>query len=538
MGRRCGCTGGAAGGCSCVFADSETITRSGAGTELSPFVFEAVGDGPDGPITIPDVEGLEAALVAAGLTFNYFAYAIAPATPVDGSATHVQLYNSGTTDALSGPVPVGTLAAGGAKVFRPGIADGKIYTVNAAPAAWTVFATIKGAATIYSILQNIAFVGTNLAAPGGFGTSPAANATSIVALAPFLPAITTALAPFSADLTSLTNKVFRALPTNPIGVYRHRTKWVTWDNAFPLDGSPTHVGGQRILDSTQRLTILTGTQGAGPGYARTSGGVRELKVGAAATEPGGLGAMLASEIGNYHEEVITGTDHAAECDFRLLGHPTLMGLEKVFGGFALSRHYRPTLIATEWDGADDLTILNKDGTTSVESIAAMPSYCFGVLVLDTSQYLTIDQALIVDPGDSTKRIIDGASPVAVQQIEDFSAAEGETFWTARGFSVSGDHAGTHVEYAGGEWVILSGEPVIDRTIIADDEIDDTDDVLAVDTDTAAADVAVGTTNFTQVGRTVIIDNLGSTDDVTVAGFTIPPGESLALYLSPSGFRAH
>lgn len=48
---RCGCTGGT--GCGCVFADSDTVTRTGVGTTGSPFRFHAAGGGgASGPLAM------------------------------------------------------------------------------------------------------------------------------------------------------------------------------------------------------------------------------------------------------------------------------------------------------------------------------------------------------------------------------------------------------------------------------------------------------------------------------------------------------
>lgn len=255
----------------------------------------------------------------------------------------------------------------------------------------------------------------------------------------------------SASVDPINTTLARWFPSNPTNIIRHRTKWVTWWRDFPLDGTPTHVGGHQIFDSTQKLTILSGTQGAAPDYLVTSGGMHTLRVGQTALAPDGLGSVDGAYIGGYHEFVVTGTDWAAERDFRFLGSPLVFDLTKVFGGTPLTPLYRPPLIASACDGTT-LTVLNRDGSEDVLTIADMDvtAGSFGVLVLDTFRYLTIDKALIVDPGDSTRRIVDAGSAVAVQMDEDFSLAA-DSVWTSHGHD--GDHAGVEVVMAGGEWYV-------------------------------------------------------------------------------------
>lgn len=121
--------------------------------------------------------------ISAGGRNEYVAYAIDNTTPVDGSATEVAFYTTGTADTLGTPIPL--MFAVGGLVFRPGIADGKIYTVTGS-GAWTQTATLNGGDTIYSPIQNIEYVGTNTTDAGGVGTDPNDVATTIVTVAPFL----------------------------------------------------------------------------------------------------------------------------------------------------------------------------------------------------------------------------------------------------------------------------------------------------------------------------------------------------------------
>lgn len=385
-------------------------------------------------IEISDVVGLQDALDAAGGgdAADFVAYAIDPTTPVNGSATTVRFYDSRTSASLGSPVPVAFLV-GGDPVFRPGVSDANVYQVTNV-GAWTVVDTLTGGQTIFSPIQNLRYVGTNLTDPFAVGTDHDDVATTILLEVPFtdVSAIESDVSDLTSDVSDLTSDLNGVLtrlsryypqpPSNPVTPHLHRSKYVTWDPDFPLDGSATHVGGNAIEDG-QNITIADDSSG--------NGGVHTLHLGSAATTPTGFGSMIAADIGNYDLVSFTGTLWAAETTWRLYGNVTTFGLDTIFAAEPQDKLFTPTLIASDLTG-DNLTVYNSDGTTEVLSVAALTdTLC--VLVLDDGSLVTIDDGTVV-------------------MTENFAGAH-DSLWLSRG--VGGDHGGVLVTLSSGVWDVLN-----------------------------------------------------------------------------------
>ncbi len=208
--------------------------------------------------------------------------------------------------------------------------------------------------------------------------------------------------------TDLETRLNRYYPANPVVPHLHVSKYVTFDPNFPIDGSATHVGGQRI-DDGQNITILSNASG--------NGGVWSLSLSGPATRAQGFGAMVSTDIGNYDHVSYTGTKWAYFCLFRLIGDPVHKGLAPdspiggITGGLGATRVYHPDLIATTRSG-DTLTVLNPDGSTTNVSISAdLNDLVICTFVLDTLEMVTTDEG-------------------AIGNVEDFTRADG--VWIAAG----------------------------------------------------------------------------------------------------------
>lgn len=265
-------------------------------------------------------------------------------------------------------------------------------------------------------------------------TSSGEIAYTLLELAPFdATALLAAIAAVGGEVSTLQALMSMLMPAGPVKPNLHVSKYVTFDPDFPLDGTATHVGGQ-LIENGQNLTILDNSTG--------NGGVWTLSTSGPATRAtNGFGSIPDDWIAQYDHVGFTGTRWAYFAQFRLYGDPITRGMSPaegrlgIIGGEGVSRSYRPDLIATTLDG-DDLTVLAKDGTTTVLSVAAQTG-TFCVLVLDTVSMVTI---------------ADGA----VAQTEDFATADGQ--WIAQGHPAGGTGAGTEVVLAHGVAGVATGQP--------------------------------------------------------------------------------
>lgn len=207
----------------------------------------------------------------------------------------------------------------------------------------------------------------------------------------------------SASVENLTVRLNRYYPASPVTPHLMRSKYVTVDPDFPLDGSATHVGGQSI-DSGQNITITSNASG--------NGGVWTLSLTGPAVRAQGFGSLVDTDIGNYDLISFTGTRWGYESVWRLYGNATTKGLTLVTGAEAVSRSYRPDLIATD---DSPFVVAEADGTTTT------------ITPNGTTMPGTLAVLLLPSGGSPEMRTyVDGV----LEMTEDFSAALG--MWIARG----------------------------------------------------------------------------------------------------------
>ena len=230
------------------------------------------------------------------------------------------------------------------------------------------------------------------------------------------------------NVSNLTTRLNRYYPSNPVVPHLHRSKYVTFDPDFPLDGTATHVGGQAI-DDGQNITVALNDE--------DKGGIWTLSLTGPATRATGLGSMLGSDIGNYDLVSYTGTVWAYESTWRLYGSAVALGIEDVFAAEPHTRVFRPTLIATGLS-SNIFTVLNADGTS--DSIAA------------SSLSGTLD-VLVTGPIFELVTVANGS----IVMTENFSKAY-SSVWISRG--INGTHAGTAISYSGETVGVLT--PVLDQ----------------------------------------------------------------------------
>ena len=384
-------------------------------TSLEARTVPDAGDGTPGQVWTTD--GSVGGWADAGATLTAHAF-LDPATDVAGG-------DFTTVDVVD--VDGNTLTAG---IDRADVVGARVLLASGANAGlWTI--TVSGpctqtptlGGTLVEVVQIGADVRLMAGTQGDSQLDISAPATVFVPASPVVP----------DGLSAFVTRMGQFHPTNPIKPELHVSKYVTFDPAFPLDGSATHVGGQPI-DDGQNITIVTQTPGLDPTDPGQKGGVWTLHLGSPATRANGFGALPGSEIANYDHVSYTGTRWAYMTMFRLLGNPLRRGMAPdleadpphsgIFAAEGVGRHYRADVIATTRTGLS-LTVLEADGTTTAVDASAWTGWQ-AVFVIDSMELLSIEDGVLGG-------------------VEDFTYAEG----TFIGQGVAGDGIGAAVEVVNG-----------------------------------------------------------------------------------------